>query len=354
MAKKNIQIKSGKIKKSASFLSYRLGITQSIAGLTKLFFPQKGNLFNILNYHRVNNFNDPFTIDSVNAVDFENQIKYIAKYYNILSLEDIYYRITANKYLPKKSVAITFDDGYEDNYIYAYKILKKYDLPATIFLTVDCIDSQIPLWFDNVLSAFKITDKKYFISPIDEESFNISDADKKLYAAHKTLEKLKKMNNEQRKKSIAHIIKELNVSSKDELSNHSKLLNWEQIKEMSCSKISFGSHTMTHPILSNLSLSDIEWELKASKKIIEQHIGKEVGFLAYPNGKSSDYNETAIQLANQIGYKAAVTTLPNPNNPSTDFYNWGRYKPWQNKIEHFSMALFLHDMYSLNFLSAKK
>ena len=335
---------AGKAKRVFSFLSFRMGLTQSLVKLQNIFRPAKPNTFRILNYHRINDFNDLFTIDSVSALDFEKQMYYISKNYHVLSLEDIYDHIVNNRILPTQCLAITFDDGYEDNYTFAYPILGKYNLPATIFLPVDCIDSQTPLWFDKVLSAFKATSKKQFVSPLNQMAFDIHTMEQKVYTAHITLKDLKKSDNKQREKFVLDVLKELDISSNEALHNTGNLLTWPRIMEMSRHNISFGSHTMTHPILANLPDTELEWELETSRQIIENKVEKQVLFFAYPNGKGPDYNEKVIQSVKQAGYKAAMTTAPDINRPSSDFFTWGRYKPWQNQVEHFSMALFMHGL----------
>lgn len=333
-----------KTKKALSVLSYRAGLTRNLVKLQYIFRPDKPDLFRILNYHRVNDFNDPFTIDSVAASDFENQMQYISKHYHVLSLEDIYTHITNHHPLPDQCLAITFDDGYEDNYTFAFHTLKKYNLPATIFITVDAVDSHSPLWFDQVLSAFKMTTRKKMISPLDESIFDISTIELKLRTAHMILAGLKKTNNEKKKKYIAELLNELGIHGTRISDNSPYLLTWPRIQEMGQNRISFGSHTMTHPILSILPVPEMEWEIKTSRQIIEQHTGKPVDFIAYPNGKTSDYNESITQTVKQAGYKAALTTEPLINTPATDFFKWGRYKPWQNQVEQFSMALFMHGL----------
>ena len=334
---------AAKIKGVFPVLSFRLGLTQGLVKLQNVFSPGKKDTFRILNYHRVNDFNDPFTIDSVAAADFENQMRYISKHYRVLALDDIYDYIAGNRRLPGQCLAVTFDDGYADNYTFAYPILKKYNLPATIFLTVNCIETQASLWFDQILSAFKATHKKRFACPITEAVFKMDSIEEKLHAARIMLEQLKKPDNAQRKKFVPDVLKELGISS-TKAQDASNLLTWTRIKEMGHHNVTFGSHTMTHPILANLPASELDWELTTSCQVIEQKIDKAVRFFAYPNGKPRDFNESIVQVIKQAGYKAAVTTVPEINTPDTNPFSWGRYRPWQNKVDHFSLALFMHGL----------
>ncbi len=90
--------------------------------------------------------NSPLNPFSVSPSDFEAQIRFLAQEFNIISLADLTAWLHNGRKIPPDSVVITFDDGFRNNYVNAYPILKKYAAPATIFLTVDQIvedDSEL-------------------------------------------------------------------------------------------------------------------------------------------------------------------------------------------------------------------
>ena len=106
----------------------------------------------ILMYHRV--LKDPalenkYVQDGlyVSTETFDRQLAYLKKSRNILSLSQLIDLIENRQPVPEKVAVITFDDGWRDNFLYAYPILKKHHIPATIFLTTDFIDSNKPFWF---------------------------------------------------------------------------------------------------------------------------------------------------------------------------------------------------------------
>jgi peptidoglycan/xylan/chitin deacetylase (PgdA/CDA1 family) len=83
-----------------------------------------------------------------------------------------------------------------------------------------------------------------------------------------------------------------------------KHLSWKQIKEMSEFGFDFGSHTVNHPDLTKIDPNWVEYELKKSKKVLEDKLGKEVNFLSYPFGR---YNRFVQEEAERSGYKRAYT-----------------------------------------------
>ena len=88
-------------------------------------------------------------------------------------------------------------------------------------------------------------------------------------------------------------------------------LNWDQIKEMADEGMSFQSHTMSHRFLHCLSTSEIIYELKKSKDILEENLGKKISYLSLPGGR---YNKEVIKIAKQVGYKKVLTSIPGWNN----------------------------------------
>src|SRR5574341_604156 len=93
--------------------------------------------YQVLTYHRVNDDGDPFFAAVPTAV-FEREIAYIARTYQVLTVEELADR-TRRGDLPRNALAITFDDGYRDNFTHAAPILARYGLPATVFLATGFI-----------------------------------------------------------------------------------------------------------------------------------------------------------------------------------------------------------------------
>lgn len=123
----------------ASFLLFFSGIIPIYTFLRKRY--SKRYITIVLTYHRIDNGSDDRDI-SVSSRNFEHQIRYLKKNYDVISVEDLYRRLTHNLKINKDTVAITFDDGYRDNYTKAYPILKKYNIPATIFVIAGLIDND--------------------------------------------------------------------------------------------------------------------------------------------------------------------------------------------------------------------
>jgi hypothetical protein len=125
----------------------------------KMTFPfiQKRRFRNlqILAYHRVNEEEDPFFPALTTAV-FEQHMEYLASHFRVLPLVEAVTRLQTGD-IPDNAVVVTFDDGYRDNYQYAFPILQQLSIPATVFLSTAVIGTKTVLWHDRVFSAFRET-----------------------------------------------------------------------------------------------------------------------------------------------------------------------------------------------------
>lgn len=311
-------------KKTAKYI---LAIFLYYLGILALFSFLRGALFTrrkyaILMYHRVLDKND----DETSYVQpglyitrgvFEKQMAFLSRKYNLISLERMTGYLNKKKSPPLKSMAITFDDGWKDNYLYAYPILKKYNVPATIFLTTDFIDSDNTFWFNdiNMILAKKnmtpqglsgilkkvLSDDEYGSSFQYLESGRIESVP---VDSDKVIDVLKKFDPD----TIMRIITELKKETGDLLKRTGvkrQMLSWEDVVEMQKGGIKFGSHGCSHRMLPGLGEEEIKRELTESKKIMEEKLGEEVEFFTYPNG---DYNDRIRNMVKDCGYIGALTT----------------------------------------------
>ncbi|MFH0764441.1 MAG: polysaccharide deacetylase family protein [Candidatus Omnitrophota bacterium] len=130
---KDLEKISNGVKKKIIIIS--AAVIVFIAGA--VFFYKMGYVVPVLMYHSID-YNDRVTKLSLSPESFRRQMEFLHKRrYNVLPLEKIIPYIEKKKKVPPGTVAITFDDGYYNNYKYAYPVLKKYNLPATIFVIVN-------------------------------------------------------------------------------------------------------------------------------------------------------------------------------------------------------------------------
>lgn len=128
--------------------------------LTNIIIINSRKAIPILLYHRIDVVSyDPVML-VVNPKTFEEHIKFIVKHYKPISLSELTSKINSKK-VQGNEICITFDDGYKDNLINAIPILKKYNIPATIFISTSNIGKKAAFDWD---LKYKETDRAYFLS----------------------------------------------------------------------------------------------------------------------------------------------------------------------------------------------
>ncbi len=266
----------------------------------------------ILAYHRILD-DDPrsFPFDealiSAGRETFREQLKFIRRNFDVISFEDLHQCETEGKEWPRRALIITFDDGYRDNYTNAFPILKEFDLPATVFLTTGHIGSARLFWWDKVAYLIKRTSRQSVtLADLSDTAFDLSSSRARRHLIERVLWWLKQVQEETRSRFLDSLASELDVELPDRVADGMHL-SWDEVKEMARSRIQFGSHTVTHPILSHVGESQLQQEISESKQIIEQHLGREVMVFAYPAGRRTRFNDNVQSVVARCGYHYAVS-----------------------------------------------
>jgi peptidoglycan/xylan/chitin deacetylase (PgdA/CDA1 family) len=267
----------------------------------------------ILMYHQVYPHRDSWSLDWLLSLrEFEKQIQYFHRNYELLPLDQLVSYISQGETLPEKAVVITFDDGYKDNYLYAYPILKKYRIPATIFLATGYIGTDRLFWADEVNYIINNTTAaqldldelgSYSLRPLNRHraGFIIS-------------EKLDDLPDARKNALIEKLTSICQVSIPPGLGKEF-VLSWDEVREMSDDGIAFGAHTVNHPNLTNMPFEQAKREIAQSKKDIEEKLDKEVTAFSYPYG---DFSPEIVRLVQESGFTCAVSVSPSKLISHTD------------------------------------
>jgi len=261
----------------------------------------------ILIYHRIGPMTEKWIINPLHQKIFEAQMKYLTENYKLISLNKLSEMIN-NGEIPKKAVIITFDDGYKDNYEFAFPILKKYDIPATIFLSTGPIEQKKLFWWDEVNYALIHTDMESIVLK-GIGTYKLINEEDKIKAGLNIVEKLKKMENREKESTIETLINLTHVNIPENLGKK-HLLSWNEIEKMDKNGIDFGAHTVNHPILTNIPLEEAKWEINTSKNLIEERLSRKISSFSYPNGKIGDFNGEISSLVRKAGFNCSVSFLP--------------------------------------------
>jgi peptidoglycan/xylan/chitin deacetylase (PgdA/CDA1 family) len=278
----------------------------------------------ILLYHRFSSVPED---EKIYAKEFEKQITHIKKHYNLIAFDQLVKSIRLGESPPDNAVIITVDDGYQDFYLFAYPILKKYSAPATVFLTTEFVEGNIWLWHD-IINYSLIRTKNNYLDldienkkirlPVNSNTSNMGQLKKQLFDTCTSLA------NEKRLQLLNNIVKELKVDLPEKPPKEYSSLQWSQIIEMAQNGISFGAHTCNHPILSRINYEEACYEIYKSKSKIEDVLQKEITTFSYPNGKKDDFTMETKQIVKMACFHTAVSSIYGLNDKTTDMYELKR------------------------------
>ena len=290
--------------------------------------------FAVLAFHRVNDEDDPF-MPSLPTSVFAARMEHIARHYTVLTVENLVERLREGR-VPRKALALTFDDGYRDNLTHAAPILARYGLPATIFLTTGCIGTREMLWFDRLAEAFKTTTRTH-LQLAGQAALGLGSTAERLRALQVALSYLKGRPDAERRQTLDELLRELQGGGLD--GPKRLMLSWDEVGVLRGLGFSVGAHTVSHPILSRVSPEDAWQEIDGSKRAIERALGSRARAFAYPNGGAEDVTELSVRLVKDAGFTCAVTTRRGLNTATTPVLELRRGGPWERHLPTYALKL---------------
>lgn len=214
----------------------------------RVIVPLKAPRVVVLCYHSIHPAN---TFASATPDQFEQHLAWLRKHCSLIRFA----RVIEEARCPdpvRPAVAVTFDDGYVDNYDYAFPLLRQYDVPATFFVTAGFLEG------DPAVAARFLAFRPSQRGPVPP-------------------------------------------------------LEWSHAREMRRAGMEFGAHTYSHPNLALMKRSAVELELRRSKEILEDRLGEDIRLMAYPFGKSAcHFTRDTMRAAENAGYAFAAAIACRP------------------------------------------
>jgi peptidoglycan/xylan/chitin deacetylase (PgdA/CDA1 family) len=210
--------------------------------------------------------------------------------------------------------AITFDDGWRDNYELAFPMLRRHGIPATIFLTTDFIGTHRAFWHTELIYLLLSADLSRFFSdaralaayprPV-REGLRRCAGRGRVASAHDTdtiVETIKTACEEDRVRDLLDTLTRAARLHRPLMPGRRFFLDWTQVSEMAAGGFEIGSHGCSHRIMTRLPMQEARRELVQSKAEIEARVGRSVEHFAFPN---EDANPALMALAARAGYRTA-------------------------------------------------
>lgn len=251
---------------------------------------------------------------------FEEHVAMLSRDYNCVPLHDMVARFLSGEAPSGREVAITFDDGYANNFTVAYPILKKYNVPATIFVASRFVGQAELKWDDYLAACFVLTEKDR--AEYGENEFDLSDRSSRSAACKLLTGIFKKNGPDKMERALEEIALVLDVDreqvKRDQRFDSLRVLSGPQILEMVDSGlITVGPHTRSHCILTTLPDKLARDEMIGSSEDLRHYQGDSPVF-SYPNGTTNDFSDVHIAILKDAGFAGALSTIPGRLTKGTD------------------------------------
>lgn len=277
----------------------------------------------ILMYHRIA---PPGSKDGINADIFRQQMELVKRSFNVMTLNELMKCYDSGD-LPMNAVVITFDDGYHDFADYAFPILREMELPATLFVTTGFVSGELWLWPDQIRYAVDNTKVQHIELPGISGSLKVSEEPNKCW--HRIADQCMLIPNNEKLDLIDTLYERLKLDMPINVPEIYRPLTWEQVGTMVEQGLEVGSHSHSHPILTQLDDSELRSELISSREAIRTQLNFDPPAFCYPNGQEIDFDARVQAIVNEAGYKYAVAAFPGIN-PLSDRWAIKRYPANQN------------------------
>jgi peptidoglycan/xylan/chitin deacetylase (PgdA/CDA1 family) len=249
-------------------------------------------------------------------------VAHLARHYDVLAFAEAV-RLLAGGRLPRRAVVLTFDDGYGDNYLHAWPILKKYRLPATFFVVTGALDGRAPLWWEAVAASIEELARRLAARGplaaaaalprwIDPFVARLRAGADPRTVARQAVDELNVEPLATRTESVRALTDLLPAPL---TADSDRMLTWEEVREMHGSGMSIGSHTVSHAFLDELGDDGVRREVAASLEQLRAELGAPAHLFSYPRGRT---REGVTAILRQLGIEAAVTTAAGRNPPGAD------------------------------------
>jgi len=301
----------------------------------------------VLMYHRVAELESDAWDLAVAPENFEQHLRILKQTGNVISANELVERLGKHT-LKRRSLVITFDDGYRDNYLAAKPLLERYELPATFFVATENIGQEKEFWWDELESIFLLSERLPALFSliinghrVEVDLSNKQQLSKDLRPQHWRWKAVEEAPPNLRAalfyqvwqllKALPYVEQQLVIQQIREWAGlpspvraDYRTMSADQLRELSRNPIfTLGAHTVTHPALTAHPTAFQTEELSASKQVLCQTTSTDVNLVSYPYG---EYNDETTAIASDLGFQAAFTTEAKAVTGKTQQYRMGRFQ----------------------------
>jgi peptidoglycan/xylan/chitin deacetylase (PgdA/CDA1 family) len=271
----------------------------------------------VLNYHRIGAPTDPRfdeALWSATQDDFDRQVRLLKDGFDLIGVSELATALsdlkTGRRHSLKSSrfAMITFDDGYIDNYELAYPVLKANNAAAVFFVATGFIDKPRLPWWDEIAWMVRSSNRDCLSTPENwlDEPLRLDQSDRRA-VINRLLRVYYRLEGSRTDQFLDGIAEATGAGRAPQEAAAGQWMDWSMIGEMADGGMQFGAHTVTHPILANLTAEEQGMELCESRLRLERQLRRPITSLSYPVGKRESFNDDTRAALSQHGFDWAFS-----------------------------------------------
>lgn len=280
----------------------------------------------VLLYHRVADLQTDPQLLSVGPDNFKQQLSILKTGFHLLSVEEFKNHLRIGKKFPEKSVLITFDDGYADNYLNAEPVLKAHEAEALFYICTGNIGTSNEFWWDELERLLLLPEKfpSAFVMDVLGNSYtcsNLIDSRLRMYLA--LLPVLRKTDFVMREGLFSQIRKQIpDVAPRE---SHRSVTQTELKKMSESTAVTIGAHTVNHCSLKWLDKDGQKVEIQKSIRTLESITSKKIIDFSYPFGTGNDFSNETVAICKNAGMEFVAANIPGCVHAKSNPFSFPRF-----------------------------
>lgn len=230
----------------------------------------------------------------------------------LVRLDELIRRLVTNQPKPRGAIAFTIDDGYLDQATVGGPVFAEFDCPVTTFVTTGFLDRTIWFWWDQIAYVFSRTGAHRVRVRLGDQTLDYqwSSVAERDGVCQDLAVRCKSVAEEVKAAALTHLATEAGVALPPQAPIEYAPMSWDDVRRCESRGMSFGSHTVTHPVLSRTSDEQSEFEIAESWRRLEAEATTPMPVFCYPNGQPGDYGDREFRTLARLGMHAAVVGTP--------------------------------------------
>lgn len=268
----------------------------------------------ILAYHSI--LDEPQLTDHILGIsqsraDFDAHMKTVAQHFSPVTIEDVAQFAKSGRKLPPRAVAVTFDDGFADNYEVALPILSRYGIPATFYIMVSCVENGILPWYCRIRFAFHSTRQLKWDHPDRKGTYDLMVPKERRAATAAAWDWGAALTGTAQQEFVGSVENALEIEPVK--AKRGFMMDWGQVRSLKKAGHTIGGHTLSHPNVAQLRESEARSEIVGCKKRLEEVIGEPIEHFSYPHpALNPHWSKQTLEITREAGFKSAALTTPGP------------------------------------------